>query len=86
MKEETSLNLKRRAMLGAGFALASGAICTHVAAQGKMPKDQAKYQEKPKDGQRCDGCVHFLAPDGCKLVEGKVSASGWCSLYAAKPK
>jgi hypothetical protein len=51
-----------------------------------MSKEQAKYQDKPKDAQRCDGCMHFAPPDGCKFVEGKVSASGWCILFAAKPK
>lgn len=75
---------KRRALLGVGLAVASGAICTQAAAQAKVSKDQAKYQDKPKDRQRCDGCMHFVAPDGCKLVEGKVSPSGWCTLFAAK--
>jgi hypothetical protein len=73
-------------MLGASLALASGALCLQAAAQAKMSKVQAKYQDQPKEGQRCDGCMHFARPDGCKLVEGKVSASGWCILYAAKPK
>ena len=77
---------KRRALLGVGLAAAGGAICAQAAAQAKLSKEQAKYQDKPKGEQRCDGCVHFLAPDGCKLVEGKVSPSGWCILYAAKPK
>jgi hypothetical protein len=32
------------------------------------------------------GCMHFAPPDGCKLVDGKVSAPGSCILFAAKPK
>ena len=78
---------KRRALLGIGVAAAGGAICTRAAAQqSKVSKDQAKYQDSPKGEQRCDGCVHFLAPDGCKVVDGKISPAGWCALYAAKPK
>jgi hypothetical protein len=78
---------KRRALLGVGLAAAGGAICARaVAQQSKLPKDQAKYQDQPKGGQRCDGCVQFVAPDGCKVVDGKISPAGWCMLYAAKPK
>jgi len=77
----------RRALLGVGLAAAGGVICTRVAAQAsKVSKDQAKYQDKPKGDQRCDGCAQFLAPDGCKVVDGKISPSGWCMLYAAKAK
>lgn len=73
---------KRRALLGVGLAAAGAAICAPASPQQKLAKGQAKYQDKPKDGQRCDNCVHFVPPDGCKLVEGKVSPSGWCTLYA----
>ena len=82
-----SFRSKRRALLGVGLAAAGGAICTRAAAQqSKLSKDQAKYQDNPKGEQRCDGCAQFVAPDGCKLVEGKISPSGWCTLYTAKPK
>jgi hypothetical protein len=83
---EEQRHTRRRAVLGVGLVLAGSAIFMRAAAQAKISKAQAKYQDKPKDGQRCDGCVHFVTPDGCKLVEGKVSPSGWCTLYAAKPK
>jgi hypothetical protein len=81
-----SIRSKRRALLGIGLAATAGAICARAAAQSKVSKEQSKYQDKPKGEQRCDGCAQFLAPDGCKVVEGKISASGWCVLYAAKPK
>ena len=29
--------------------------------------------------------LQFIAPDGCKLVAGKINPKGWCLLYAAKP-
>ena len=77
---------KRRVLLGVGLAAATGAISVRVSAQSKLSKAQAKYQDKPKGDQRCDGCVQFVAPDGCKVVDGKINPSGWCMLYAAKPK
>jgi len=81
-----SFRSTRRALLGIGVAVAGGAICARAAAQSKVSKDQAKYQDKPKGDQRCDGCIQFVAPDGCKVVDGKISPAGWCMLYAAKPK
>jgi hypothetical protein len=78
---------ERRALLGIGLAAAGGAICARASAQQpKITKSQASYQDKPKGEQQCDGCTHFMSPDNCKLVEGKISQSGWCTLYAAKPK
>lgn len=78
---------ERRALLGVGLAAAGGALCARAAAQQpKISKSQASYQDTPKGEQQCDRCAHFMAPDSCKLVEGKISRSGWCSLYSAKPK
>lgn len=54
-------------------------------AQAKATKQQVQYQETPKGKQECSNCLHFLAPDGCKLVAGKINPKGWCMLYAPKP-
>ncbi|HYP68356.1 MAG TPA: high-potential iron-sulfur protein [Thiobacillaceae bacterium] len=53
-------------------------------AAAKVSQAQAKYQSQPKGDQMCGNCANFIAPDSCKLVEGKVSASGWCTLWARK--
>jgi hypothetical protein len=45
-----------------------------------------QYQEKPKGTQECDGCLHFVAPSSCKMVDGKINPKGWCALFAPKPK
>lgn len=55
-----------------------------VSAQQKMPKEQAKYQNAPKDGQQCSGCRHFVPANACKLVQGEISPQGWCMLYTPK--
>ena len=36
--------------------------------------------------QECDGCLHFVAPSSCKMVDGKINPKGWCALFAPKPK
>lgn len=32
---------------------------------------------------RCALCKHFLTPNACKLVEGPISAEGWCKFFEA---
>jgi len=82
--------ISRRVVLtGTALALgaaASAAAVTCASAQQKVSQETAKYQAQPKDGQQCDGCVQFQAPNGCKLVDGNIAATGWCLLFAAKPK
>lgn len=55
-------------------------------AQQKATKQQVQYQDTPKKGQDCDKCLQFVAPDGGKLVGGKINPKGRCLLFAAKPK
>ena len=74
-------------MLQGVLALATMAgFASKAAAQGKTPKKLVQYQEKPKGTQECDGCLHFVPPNACKLVEGPINPTGWCALYAQKPK
>lgn len=80
--------ISRRVVL-AGTALAlgvaaTGTITTQAAAQQKVSQADAKYQDQPKGQQRCDGCVQFQPPNACKIVQGEISPSGWCQLFAAK--
>ena len=52
---------------------------------GKMSQAEAQYQGTPKAEQKCSKCVHFIADsNSCKVVEGQISAEGWCKLFAAK--
>lgn len=79
--------VSRRALLWTGVgALATNLVTTPAAGQQKAAQKLVQYQDKPKGAQECDNCLHFVAPDGCKLVEGKINPKGWCQLYAPKPK
>jgi hypothetical protein len=83
--------ISRRAVLATGAALSLGAataaaVVSQAVAQQKIKQADAKYQTTPKGDQRCDGCVNFQPPNACKFVDGNISPSGWCELFAAKPK
>ena len=79
-------HLTRRHVLEGAFAAAVIATAAVPAsAQQKAPQKMVQYQEKPKGVQQCDKCLHFVAPDSCKLVDGKINPKGWCSLFAPKP-
>ena len=74
---------------GVGIALAPW-LARWARAQAKASKEAMKYQEQPKDGQRCDTCMQFVpgpkagANGTCKVVDGPISPSGWCIAYVKK--
>jgi hypothetical protein len=77
--------ISRRVVLtGAALALGAAATASQAVAQQKVSQELAKYQGTPKGNQRCDGCALFQAPNACKVVEGDISASGWCQLFVPK--
>ena len=69
----------------AGAIISTNAIAQNLFAQTKLTHDVAKYQDHPNNGQQCSGCVQFVAPASCKMVEDPIGASGWCQLFTAKP-
>jgi hypothetical protein len=54
-------------------------------AQTKLTHEASKYQDSPKDGQKCATCIHFEPPASCKIVVDPISPEAWCQLYGAKP-
>jgi hypothetical protein len=92
MSDRDRNQLSRRELLWSGLVAipaASALIVLRPAesgAQQKMAQKLVQYQTTPKNKQQCSTCLHFVAPDSCKLVEGKIVPNGWCSLYAPKPK
>jgi len=52
----------------------------------KAAKEIVKYQATPKDGQKCEECLHFIPETNeCKTVEGSIDPEGWCNIYFKKP-
>lgn len=67
------------------LAISTSFSANAAAATGSKKATQAsvRYQSKPKDKQKCGNCSHFVAAsNSCKLVEGKISAEGWCSMWS----
>jgi hypothetical protein len=82
----------RRAFIRTIGAIAA-ATCERPAAakaQDYKPQDQkkltqaaARYQVNPKENQSCGNCPYFAFPNSCVVVEGEISALGWCPMYTA---
>ena len=75
---------RRKVLGGAAVAVGVGAGLVATAAYAKTSQADAKYQDSPKNGQKCGACSQFTAPNQCKLVDGNVSENGWCMLYTPK--
>lgn len=91
--EIVTVNVSRRRLLALGSALLAGLAATLEAqrpAVAKAAKSDFLYQDHPHDGKRCAECKYFSAGGGtatgsCAVVEGTVSANGWCQAFLAKP-
>jgi spermidine/putrescine-binding protein len=85
-----SNNTSRRTVMRTGLGLIAGAAAvagtatTARAQDQKIAKTLVQYQEQPKDGAECDKCVNWVAPNGCKIVEGTINPKGWCVAFAPK--
>jgi hypothetical protein len=81
--------ISRRTILR-GAVVAAGATTVLLSgmtgAFAKTKQADVKYQQTPKDGQKCSGCANFEAPKSCKLVEGEINPEGWCQLFKAPDK
>jgi len=90
-----SWDLSRRNLMG---TFVTGAVATIVAfasrahaqsaahAQGtaKETKQQAAYQDNPKEGKMCAVCTYFAPPESCQKVDGDIKATGWCKFFQQK--
>ena len=73
------------AIKGAAVApvAASVAASGSAAAAPKLPKAGVQYQDKPKNGNRCDGCKFWVDGGKCTKVKGDIAAAGWCTMWQA---
>lgn len=85
-KKTTTATRRKVLKLGASLpAFAAGLpflLNARNANAQKMPKEQAQYQDQPKNGKRCDGCRFWVEGGKCKVVAGDIAAEGWCALYS----
>jgi hypothetical protein len=79
---------RRGVLTGTALALgaaAAAAVVSQATAQEKLSQADAKYQGTLKGDQRCDGCVLFQPLNACKVVQGEINPSGWCSCSSRRP-
>ena len=74
----------RRVALFAGAALTAAPYGNGALAQQKASKESMKYQDKPNGDKQCSGCLQFVAPNACKVVEGTISPQGYCLAWTKK--
>jgi hypothetical protein len=70
--------------IAAGGVILSAPAARSALAQTKLAHEAAKYQEMPKNDQKCSTCVQFMAPASCKIVADPINPNGWCQFYGAK--
>ncbi len=84
-------NPSRRGLVGGcvltvgGVALLGTAgLAGSASASSKMAQSAVSYQQTPKGKSRCDACTQWQAPSSCKVVNGVISPTGWCTIFAPK--
>ena len=79
--------LRKLSMTVGGAAIAAACVRLSPAAAeapAKMAQKDVAYQYTPHEGQACVTCANFESPAACKVVDGRISAAGWCQLYVKK--
>ena len=87
ISKDGSRNMSRRMALTStalAFVGVASTAVTRARAQQKISQATAKYQDQPKGNQSCATCVNFQPPNACKFVEGTISPTAWCMLFAPK--
>jgi hypothetical protein len=84
MGEERVDRSRRRVMRAAVKGVSAGLLLriSPTQASEKMTRQQAEYQDTPRDIYSCAVCSLFEPPTSCKVVEGEVSKDGWCKAFA----
>jgi hypothetical protein len=84
--------LKRSSIILISVAAGSLECLPRTVFAGKAAKSDFHYQDHPNEGQRCADCTQFTpssqaqdAAGTCRIVEGTVSADGWCMAFTKKP-
>lgn len=72
------------AAVGGGAIVGASLVSAPAYASSKIPQKAVSYQASPKGNQRCDGCALWQGSSSCKLVDGTIAPSGWCSLFKKK--
>lgn len=81
--------LTRGVRLLAGLSVVATVGHSREAHAAKAAKEDFSYQGSPKDGKSCSSCRLFTPTSAtsegtCAVIEGVVSANGWCRAYSPR--
>ena len=78
----------RRSFLGGALLTGAAALCAgrpglaqskdYLAQSKKYTKERVGYRDEPYEGRTCAKCVLYAGHGECAIVQGEVSANGWC--------
>lgn len=55
---------------------------TEPSAEGEtVQKKEVNYRPSDTEGGACQGCQHFVPPEGCTRVLGQIDPTGVCDLF-----
>ena len=60
----------RRTLLKLTVAALVVGLAPRAQAQQKLAQNLVQYQDKPKNGQECDQCMHFVPPSSTPASTG----------------
>lgn len=91
-RRDDTLNISRRdavrgftsIIVGGSIVIAAISAPSPSAANTKVPKSQAGYKNVPRGSARCEACIQYVAPAGCKIVDGEISPTGSCDFFAPR--
>ena len=85
---KTWLELSRRSLLqGAACAVCAVPVLlvtTNAAMAAKTAKTVVAYKDSPNGDKRCGVCKNFQPPSSCAVVDGTISANGYCNIWVKK--
>jgi hypothetical protein len=84
--DQTGMSRRKLLKVGVGAAAVLGVSAAAANAQiaHKASQKDAGYQDSPNGAQSCSNCRNFQAPSSCRVIEGTVSPTGYCRMYAKK--
>lgn len=50
----------------------------------KLAKSAVDFEHPAQGPNHCGECWHFMPPDECRIVMGRVTARDWCKRFDAK--
>jgi len=83
---QSASRLARRSLLRRFFGAVGAstlfyAVPFSATAVIKISQNAVAYQDHPEGDKRCDKCIQFQPPSGCKMVDGSIRPDGYCRLF-----